>query len=169
MAWFLICAISLLALTKISHAASGEKRLLFAVLLAIPFLAVRLAYSALTTFHSDSTFNLVNGSVAAYAIMAVVMEFIIIFIYLGIGFVTPKVAAPAVGQPTAPVSSHPPKAGMGYAPQTSDSGRRGGWPRRGLIGSLIGLAVDGASSRRNHQNMELESQGPPQYSTAEQR
>lgn len=74
---------------------SGEKGLLFAVIAALPFLLVRLIYSALGVVGGIHTFNNFSGSVAAFAIMAVLTEIIVIVIFLSAGWRMPL----GVGQP----------------------------------------------------------------------
>lgn len=63
-----------------------ERRIPIAVGLAIPFIAVRLAYSALAVFLHDKTFSLIGGSVAVHAAMAIIEEFVVVIDYLILGF-----------------------------------------------------------------------------------
>jgi len=73
----------------------GEKGLLFAVIAALPFLLVRLIYSALGVIGGVRTFNSFSGSVAAFAIMAVLTEIVVIVFFLAAGWRMPV----GVGQP----------------------------------------------------------------------
>lgn len=73
----------------------GEKGLLFAVVAALPFILVRLIYSALGVIGGVHTFNSFSGSVAAFAIMAVLTEIVVIVFFLSAGWRTPV----GVGQP----------------------------------------------------------------------
>ena len=60
----------------------------------MPFIAVRIAYALLAVFSADglhSKWNDLYGSVAAYVIMALVMEYAVVLIYLSIGIRIPPV------------------------------------------------------------------------------
>lgn len=60
--------------------------------MAIPFLATRIAYAFLSVFDSSVlTWNDLYGSVAAYVTMALLMEYIAVLLYLGVGFIIPPV------------------------------------------------------------------------------
>lgn len=73
-------------MASISYAATGDKRIAVAVILALPFILVRLAYSTLAVFVHNHDFNIINGSVAILVVMAVLEEFVVVFIYLFLGF-----------------------------------------------------------------------------------
>jgi len=72
-----------------------EKGLLFAVIAALPFILVRLIYSALGVIGGVHTFNSFIGSVAAFAIMAVLTEIVVVVFFLSAGWRMPV----GVGQP----------------------------------------------------------------------
>ena len=76
---------TLLTGLKLLHAGSGEMQLLLAVILALPFILVRLVYSTLAPLTHFHGFGLLTGSVAIFAIMAVAMEFTVVLIYLVTG------------------------------------------------------------------------------------
>ena len=60
----------------------------------MPFIAVRIAYALLAVFSAGglhSKWNDLYGSVAAYVIMALVMEYAVVLIYLSIGIRIPPV------------------------------------------------------------------------------
>ncbi|QSZ37175.1 hypothetical protein DSL72_009269 [Monilinia vaccinii-corymbosi] len=77
---------TILTTFSISHAEQGEKRILLAISLALPFLFVRLLYSILSTFVAHSTeFNSFTGSVTVLLCVALLEELVIVVIYLGIG------------------------------------------------------------------------------------
>ena len=55
----------------------------------MPFLVVRIAYAFLSVFDANdlhSKWNDLYGSVAAFVIMALIMEYIVVLVYLSIGF-----------------------------------------------------------------------------------
>ncbi|KAK3173483.1 hypothetical protein OEA41_006812 [Lepraria neglecta] len=144
-AYVALALTALLTSFKLSHAESGEKRLLLAVILALPFILVRLVYStlaALTHFHD---FNLLTGSVAIFAIMAVAMEFAVILIYLVIGWRTNVIPASQRG----PIMSRPWKGNLDGA-ISRPGGRRG--RRQGPIHGLVSAAVAAAQQQPAQQS-----------------
>lgn len=133
---FIIVYVALVFMTvlttlNLSSAESGEKRLDFAVILALPFILVRLAYSALAVFSHRHEFKLVGGSVAIMAIMSVLMEFIVVFIYLLVGLKTEP--SPVARQ--GPISSRPWKG------QVAGAGKGVRLQRQRPIRGLVGLAI----------------------------
>ena len=60
----------------------------------MPFLVVRIAYAFLSVFNSDglqSKWSDLYGSVAAFVLMGLIMEYIVVVIYLGVGIRIPPV------------------------------------------------------------------------------
>jgi hypothetical protein len=102
-AYAALCLVCALSITSLHHASSGEKRLVFAVILALPLILVRLIYSALVVFVHNHDFNILHGSVVLLVVMAVVEEFIVVGIYLVCGFTmekqSPNVVGPLVSRP----------------------------------------------------------------------
>ncbi|KUJ17132.1 uncharacterized protein LY89DRAFT_669548 [Mollisia scopiformis] len=76
--------------TRLSDVPPGEKRLLLAVALSLPFLAVRYLYALLADFAQNKDFNSFFGNTTIYLIMAVVMKFIVILTCEPIGFTLHK-------------------------------------------------------------------------------
>jgi hypothetical protein len=91
------------SMSSISVVPSAERRLAFAVLIAFPFILVRLAYSALSVFLHNHLFNIVTGSVVVLVVMAVAEEFIVVFIYLLLGFTLTRLQPGEQG----PIASRP--------------------------------------------------------------
>ncbi|GAW11243.1 hypothetical protein ANO14919_005850 [Xylariales sp. No.14919] len=82
---------------NIPHADPGEKRVVLAVALSLPFLLVRVIYQAIGTFHSHSAFNTVSGNAFVFLGAAVIEEIIIVLIIEAIGLtlqVRPKTNDP---------------------------------------------------------------------------
>ncbi|KIW89204.1 uncharacterized protein Z519_10056 [Cladophialophora bantiana CBS 173.52] len=83
---------------KISHILPGERRLLFAVALSLPFMAVRMIFSLLCVFANDpkwfSTWSLDWAAVLVNGIMGVLMEAIIVTIFILAGLTTAPAALP---------------------------------------------------------------------------
>lgn len=63
----------------------GERRILFGVLLALPFIFIRILYSILADFLHNSTFMLFNGSATAQLCMAIIEEMIVAIAYIAVG------------------------------------------------------------------------------------
>jgi len=74
----------------ISRARPGEKRILAAVGFSLPFLLVRLIYSAISTFAGTPSFNSVTGNVTIYLCMALIEELIIVITYEACGLTLQK-------------------------------------------------------------------------------
>ena len=91
-----IAAFVLLALTAatltplIRHAEQGERRILLAVLLSLPFLLVRCVYSALAIFSNEKKFDLMDGDVTVVLCMALLQEAVVVVLYEGAGLMLKK-------------------------------------------------------------------------------
>ncbi|KAM3087311.1 hypothetical protein ACMFMG_001410 [Clarireedia jacksonii] len=70
---------------SISHAEDGEKRILLGIAIALPFLFVRLLYAIISTFTHSKRFNSFTGSVTILLCMSLLMEFVVVVVYEGIG------------------------------------------------------------------------------------
>lgn len=71
----------------------GEKRILLATGASLPFIAVRIIYTLLAYFVTDSkTFSLRNGSIAVQAAMGIAEEWVTVILYLAAGILAPKIA-----------------------------------------------------------------------------
>jgi hypothetical protein len=84
---FIVAVLMFLVLiTRLSDVPHGEKRLLLAVGLSLPFLTVRYLYALVCDFAQNKNFNSFFGNTTIYLIMAVLMEFIVIVICETMGF-----------------------------------------------------------------------------------
>jgi len=125
---------------SVSHAEPGEKRLVLAVAVSIPFLLVRLVYSIMVTFSTLEIFNQINGSVTTLLCMALIEEFIVVVIYEGTGLSLreiPKSQHALVGNTTS--SDHP-----GEHPAQSQGSAREIAKRiakKTIIGTLVTAAL----------------------------
>jgi hypothetical protein len=79
---------------SVKYAAHGEKRILTAVALSLPFLLVRLVYSIMSTFAHNKNFNLLSGSTTILLCVAFIEELIIVVIFEAIGLTLPQVSEP---------------------------------------------------------------------------
>ena len=67
-----------------------DKRIFYAVILALPFIFVRILYSMLAVFLThQTTFTLVNGNAVAQLCMATLEEMVVVVVYLGAGITAP--------------------------------------------------------------------------------
>jgi hypothetical protein len=89
--YVLIVIAAIIISFSVSHADSGERRILMAVAAALPFLLVRLVYSAISVLAGVSSFSSVTGNVTILLIMGYVMELIPVLIYEAAGLSVPKI------------------------------------------------------------------------------
>lgn len=78
---------------QIRSAEPGEKRLLLANAVALPFVLVRIIFSALGTFGNNPNFRAVGGTSAYpnYLLgMSVIMEVIVVIIFEAVGLTLQK-------------------------------------------------------------------------------
>jgi hypothetical protein len=80
----------LVSLTRAHYVPEKERRVPYAIIVALPFILVRLLYSACAVFLHNHLFNLVTGSVVVLALMTVIEEFIVVAIYVALGFLVDK-------------------------------------------------------------------------------
>lgn len=88
----IMCAIALMTLMSVSSVPSGAKRILFGVLVALPFIFVRIIYSILADFlNNSSTFSLFGGNVTVQLCMSIIEEIIVTIVYIGVGLAASSV------------------------------------------------------------------------------
>jgi hypothetical protein len=104
-----IVLVCLMSISSLSHVPTAERRVCAAVLAAFPFIAVRILYSVLAVFLHNHLFSIYNGSVPVLVAMSIVEEFIVVFIYLLLGWFLPKIEAEMRGE----IESRPWKANKG--------------------------------------------------------
>jgi hypothetical protein len=80
--------LALLILRSARKHQTPDRRLLHAVLLALPLLSIRFIYSLIADFGNTKEFSLVSGSPVAQFFMATLMEWIITIMYIFAGFWT---------------------------------------------------------------------------------
>ena len=93
---FLIVYIALVVLVLLtmihySQLPWGEKRILLAIMAALPLLAVRILYSLLADFKHDSTFNIVDGNATVQLCMSIIEEMIVMVLFLVAGITAPDI------------------------------------------------------------------------------
>ena len=89
---FLLLALAALAtVARIRHVWSGDRKLVYAAVACLPFLAIRDLYSLLVSFDGDSSTFARNGpNVWVEAFMQICMEFIVFIIFTTAGLLTPR-------------------------------------------------------------------------------
>nr|OQO27180.1 hypothetical protein B0A51_04440 [Rachicladosporium sp. CCFEE 5018] len=86
-----VVAITLLTLSRASHVLSAEHKLLYACVVALPFLLVRLVYTLAVGFSSSKTspFYRFDISMWVQALMQFAMEAVIVLVFMVAGLLTP--------------------------------------------------------------------------------
>jgi hypothetical protein len=128
-AYCALCMVCLVSMSSISYVPTFERRIAIGVIVALPFILVRLTYSALVVFVHNHLFNIINGSVAVFVAMRVVEEFIVVFIYILLGFTLERLQPDQQGE----IASRPwkePKSGIRQHRGHSPRGERGASPRQ---------------------------------------
>lgn len=142
---------------QISHAAEGEKRILLAVALSLPFILVRVIYSAVGTFDSGNLdFQPSQGNPGVALGMSVIMEIIVVVIVEAVGLTLRKLD-PEDKQAMKEQSSRRGNNGVGSGKPGSEGGRRGrrgggGRRRPGLVGLAMQMYDSSRDSREPRQN-----------------
>ncbi|KAI9849740.1 MAG: hypothetical protein M1838_006276 [Thelocarpon superellum] len=96
-AWVVLAIITIVTLARTRLADASERHLLFAVVVAMPFLFVRIVYSILADYDtSTQTFSQLDGNITVRAFMATLEEFAVVLLYLIAGFLTPVISRAAV-------------------------------------------------------------------------
>lgn len=169
LAYIALVFVTVISVSKIGYVSSGESRLVWAVVIAMPFILVRLIYSLLTVFHHDKHFSTFSGSVVILVVMAILEEMFVVLVYLLAGFLTD--AAPKSA--SRPIQNRPWKGRGGGAPNGGNpnsnggfnsngggggggGGRQGGGRRerrrQGPIHGLVGMAMNAAQANKGPHN-----------------
>ena len=87
-----ICLFLLIAKSvgEISSIPSGEKRVLFVLIAALPLLGVRILFSLLAYFSTISTFSPLNGNILVRAFMSTLEEILVVIAYALAGIMVSK-------------------------------------------------------------------------------
>lgn len=115
----------------------GEKRLLVVITLSLPFLLVRIIYTALATLRQLPNFSWINGSTTIFLCMALIMEAAIVAIYEGTGLTLQQLSPDDMAQ------IHAERQRRGY--QGSDVGSE--TSQDGIGYKLVGLGKKTAIGR----------------------
>lgn len=105
-AWLGLCLLLAIIATRISSVEQGEKRIVLAVAVSVPFIFVRILYSLLGSFAKDKKFSSISGSVVLNVAMALIEEFVIVAVLLGTGLTLRVLPKPAIAAPAQDISNH---------------------------------------------------------------
>ena len=160
-AWLGLSIVLAISATRISTVEPGEKRLVLAVGISVPFILMRLLYSLLGAFSKNKQFSSITGSVTINLCMAVVEELVVILVLLGTGFTLRVLPKPGIADPVSKVSARydsvvheesgaagarrsqrNARAEHGFPKTLPRRERRTGGRRGGPIMQLVGLARD---------------------------
>jgi len=130
-AFVALCLLAGFILHKINNAPTNDKKLVWAVILALPFILVRIIYSLISVFSDNRHFNLLTGSVIIHVFMAVLEEMAVVVIYLVVGWMSETRPATVQG----PIASQPWKGEMS---------QRGGIERQDASAGVVGADHVGA-------------------------
>lgn len=128
--YILIVAMTLMAVCAVGSVPDGERILLKAIVLALPFIFVKILYSLMAAFSGLSDFNFVTGSKTIDLCMAVLEEIIVVILYIYAGF---------------RVRAAPPSPEDAAARQPREYGSRRGNFSGGRMG-LVSLGVNAANA-----------------------
>jgi len=156
-----LAAIAIVTAAKLSNAPSQDKRLVYAVLVALPLILVRIIYSLLSVYAHNRHFSLITGSVAIKVVMAVLEEMAVVIMYLAIGWKT-DVLTPAE---RGPIASRPWKGSLGGGGQ-GGNGRR---TRQGPIHSLVGAGIAATQHKKEMSEPDTFTPAKPEPVTSKPR
>ncbi|KAF9892062.1 hypothetical protein FE257_002468 [Aspergillus nanangensis] len=152
-AWVGLCILAALINARREDIEEGEKRLLIAVGLSIPLLLIRLSYSFAWVFGHNSHFNMFTGSETILLVMVVLEQILIVLGCLAIGLTLSKRAPVPSADIDGRESQMSPSEYPMVQPRSHEAPPKGhiggGFPRRGLIGLLVGLIVDKLNERQH--------------------
>ena len=142
----------------ISHAERGEKRLLVAIAISLPFFLVRLVYSIFATFTHNKDFNLLDGNLTVLICVSLIEEFIIVLTYEIVGLTLQKATKEEfLGD------SRSTQSAKGFQQQQQPQNRTVGDSRAMKIAkkTIIGKIVMAAVPSRENDDLEMDR--PRQY------
>jgi hypothetical protein len=85
--YVLLFALSVVTMKDVGNAPREEKRVYTVVLIALPFIAVRLLWSILSVFGNNSDFSLNSPKPLIQLFMATLEEFIVVVCYTTVGLI----------------------------------------------------------------------------------
>jgi hypothetical protein len=89
-AFIILVVIAVIMIPSTRNAPSFEKRILYAVLAAFPFLAVRLVYTIIASFSSLPRFSIRTADPILQLVMVTLEELVVVLLYLLVGWMAPR-------------------------------------------------------------------------------
>jgi hypothetical protein len=83
-------SIAVYMITKIRGAPTYEKRILWAVLAAFPFMAVRMAFTIISSFSNLPKFSIRTADPVVQLVMAILEELAVVLLYTAAGLLAPR-------------------------------------------------------------------------------
>ncbi|CRL26808.1 unnamed protein product [Penicillium camemberti] len=84
------CTLWAITVRDIGLMIPSQNRIFFCVLIALPFIAIRILYSLISDFGDNHQFSLVDGDARIQLVMATLEEFVVVLMYTILGVITPK-------------------------------------------------------------------------------
>ncbi|GES60360.1 hypothetical protein ATEIFO6365_0002087100 [Aspergillus terreus] len=144
-AFGLLCLLVLSTWPSMRHIEKGEKRLLIAVTLSLPFILVRLIYSSVSILGKNPDFSRTTGSTTIFLCMTLLMEACVVVIYEGTGLTLQRLSPDELSQIYA--SRQGPR--RDDAQENGLGGKLARIGQKTLIGRLI-MAISGKSSQSRY-------------------
>ncbi|TVY18875.1 hypothetical protein LARI1_G004010 [Lachnellula arida] len=83
--YLILCTLTLVSVSEIRKTVSGERRVLLAVMVALPLIGSRLLWSVLCAFKGGKVFSVGDGSAVVQIAMADVQEVVVVLLYVVAG------------------------------------------------------------------------------------
>jgi hypothetical protein len=88
--YVILVILTVYSMFEVNKTARGEKRILIAVVIALPLIGSRVLYSVLNTFHTNHIFNLQTGNAIVQLFMATLEEVLVVLLYAVVGLTVQK-------------------------------------------------------------------------------
>ncbi|KFX88016.1 hypothetical protein O988_09188 [Pseudogymnoascus sp. VKM F-3808] len=88
--YLLLVFLTLITAGDLHRAPAGERRVYIAVVVALPFIAVRLLWSILSVFTTFKSFSAAGGNTVVELCMALIEEFVVVVMYTIVGLTISK-------------------------------------------------------------------------------
>ncbi|TVY81449.1 hypothetical protein LSUE1_G004657 [Lachnellula suecica] len=129
--YIILCLLTLFSMSELRKTVDGERRVLLAVLLALPLIGSRLLWSVLCSFKGGKTFSIESGSATVQICMADVEEVLVVCLYVVVGLFVKKYNEQEVGRQRAAKSVYYPQV-YARGQDQAHQGAMAAWPRPGV-------------------------------------
>ncbi|KAF2677625.1 hypothetical protein K458DRAFT_377896 [Lentithecium fluviatile CBS 122367] len=139
-----LAMIGIFTAIQLSSGPKDDRRIAWVAMLALPFISIRLIYAFLAVFSNNKRFYPATGSVVIHLFMAVLEEFVVVVMFLGVGWVTSATVTAARG----PIASRPWKGPLGGTRAAKGGeGGHGRGRRQGPIHALVNAGIARTQAR----------------------